>query len=59
MSIPSNLLPINNPLREEIEEVPTTIDLPNVVGGVPNNLLPVTLVIYRHHFNRLRVRYQQ
>jgi hypothetical protein len=41
MSIPSNLLPINNPLREEIEEVPTTIDLPNVVGGVPNNLLPV------------------
>jgi hypothetical protein len=42
MSIPSNLLPINNPLREELGEIPTSsIGLPNIVGGVPKNLLPV------------------
>ena len=42
MSIPSNLLPINNPLREELGETPTaSITLPNVLGGVPANLLPV------------------
>lgn len=39
MAIPSNLLPINNPLRAEIEELPT-ITLPTAsVIGVPSNLL--------------------
>jgi hypothetical protein len=41
MSIPSNLLPINNPFREETEEITPIIVPPNVAGGVPNNLLPV------------------
>jgi len=41
MAIPSNLLPINNPIRTEVEELPT-ISLPTPsLGGVPSNLLPV------------------
>lgn len=39
MAIPSNLLPINNPIRTEVEELPTvTVPTASVVG-VPNNLL--------------------
>jgi hypothetical protein len=41
MAIPNNLLPINNPFRTEVEELPT-ISLPTAsVMGVPSNLLPV------------------
>lgn len=41
MAIPSNLLPINNPIRAEVEELPT-ITLPTAsVIGVPSNLLRV------------------
>lgn len=41
MAIPSNLLPVNNPIRTEVEELPT-ISLPTAgVSGVPSNLLPV------------------
>ena len=41
MAIPSNLLPINNPIRAEVEELPT-ISLPTTgFSGVPSNLLPV------------------
>jgi len=41
MAIPSNLLPINNPIRTEVEELPT-ISLPTAsIVGVPNNLLRV------------------
>jgi hypothetical protein len=40
MAIPSNLLPINNPLREEISEQITTV--PSVTNTrLPSNLLPV------------------
>ena len=41
MSIPSNLLPINNPIRAEVEELPT-ITLPTAsVTRIPSNLLPI------------------
>jgi len=41
MAIPSNLLPINNPFRTEVEEL-SEITLPTTsVVGVPNNLLRV------------------
>lgn len=41
MAIPNNLLPINNPFRTEVEELPT-ISLPTAsVRGIPSNLLPV------------------
>jgi hypothetical protein len=41
MAIPSNLLPINNPIRQElVDELPTTLPTASAVG-VPNNLLRV------------------
>lgn len=41
MAIPSNLLPINNPIRTEVEELPT-ITLPTAsITRIPNNLLRV------------------
>lgn len=41
MAIPSNLLPINNPIRTEVEELPA-ITLPTAsITGIPNNLLRV------------------
>lgn len=41
MAIPSNLLPINNPIRTEVEELPViTVPTANVIG-VPNNLLRI------------------
>ena len=41
MAIPSNLLPINNPFRAEVEELPTISPPTTGVSGVPSNLLPV------------------
>jgi len=41
MAIPSNLLPINNPIRTEVEELPT-ITLPTAsITRIPSNLLRV------------------
>ena len=41
MAIPSNLLPINNPIRAEVEELPA-ITLPTAsITRIPSNLLPV------------------
>lgn len=41
MAIPSNLLPINNPIRTEVEELPT-ITLPTAsISRIPSNLLRV------------------
>lgn len=42
MPIPSNLLPINNPFRAEVEEAPATvIPTTSIITGIPNNLLPI------------------
>ena len=42
MAIPSNLLPINNPLRREFDEELPVITLPTAsVTGVPSNLLSI------------------
>ena len=39
MAIPSNLLPINNPFKAELEEAPTVVVPTGSVGGIPSNLL--------------------
>jgi len=41
MAIPSNLLPINNPFRTEVVDLPTA-QLPTAnLGGIQSNLLPL------------------
>jgi hypothetical protein len=42
MAIPTNLLPINNPFREDIVDEVVTVTIPSGSSlGVPSNLLPI------------------